>query len=336
MLKHISHLLPAELYERLCRLPETVLAGLEELRIREDRPLELVGKEKSGFMTEDGAWTDQPSEAYRPGTETCRKVLGKATGHSLYAMEEELKKGYITVTGGHRIGLAGRTVLEHGEVKAIRDVGAFNIRIAREAVGAADKLAPQLADPLRRTIHSTLLIGPPRMGKTTLLRDLARIVSAGAWSGAGQAGWPGRRVAIVDERSEIAACIKGIPVFNVGPRTDVMDACPKAEGMMMMIRSMSPEVIMADEIGRAEDAAAIREAAHAGVAVVATAHASSLEDARGRPVLRELLQEGAFARCVILSRSGSGFHAETVPLRHSAPTAREPTAAAWADKRPGL
>ncbi|ASS65029.1 MULTISPECIES: stage III sporulation protein AA [unclassified Paenibacillus] len=327
MLKLISHLLPPELYERLRRLPDSVHAGLEEIRIREERPLEIVSQGRSGFLTEDGGWSSNPQQAFRPSGELCRKLLGRLTGHSLYAMEEELRKGYITVTGGHRVGLAGRTVLERGDVKAIRDIGGFNIRIAREAVGAADKLAQQLADPARRSIHSTLLIGPPRMGKTTMLRDLARIVSSGKWPDPAMAGWPGRRVAIVDERSEIAASVKGVPSFDVGPRTDVMDACPKAEGMMMMLRSMSPEVIMADEIGRAEDAAAVREAAHSGVAVVATAHASSLEEARGRPILRELLHDGAFSRCVILGRSRNGFEARVVALQHAAPTAREPTGA---------
>ncbi|SDR89348.1 stage III sporulation protein AA [Paenibacillaceae bacterium GAS479] len=326
MLKVIAHLLPPELYERISLLPHSLQTGLEEVRVREERPLELVSLGKSGFLTDRGDWSDAPQQAFKPSAELCRKLLGRLTGHSLYAMEEELKKGYITVTGGHRVGLAGRTVLEHGEVKAIRDIGGFNIRIAREAVGAADRLAPQLADSSRRTILSTLIIGPPRMGKTTMLRDLARIVSSGAWKDPAQAGWPGRRVAIVDERSEIAASVKGVPSFDVGPRTDVMDACPKAEGMMMMLRSMSPEVIMADEIGRTEDAVAVREAAHAGVAVVATAHASSLEEAKGRPILRELLMEGTFSRCVILSRGNSGFMAQAIALRHSQPTAREPTA----------
>lgn len=348
MLKPISHLLPAELKERLERLPDPVLNALEEVRIRENRPLELVSGGRSGFLSLQGAWTDNPDQSYRPDAELCRRMLGKLTGHSLYAVEEELKKGYITVTGGHRIGLAGRTVLEGGEVKAIRDIGGFNLRIARESVGAAEGIVAGLGDDRRKSIHSTLLIGPPRSGKTTLLRDLVRIVSYGSWRGPGQTDWPGRRVAVVDERSEIAASVKGIPSFDIGPRTDVMDACPKAEGLMMMLRSMSPEVIAADEIGRAEDAAALREAAHSGVAVLATAHASSLEEAKGRPILRELLAEGAFSRCVVLGRERTGFRTRIIQLgdtasglaassmavnpipeaqRRAAPTAREPTAA---------
>jgi stage III sporulation protein AA len=135
-------------------------------------------------------------------------------------------------------------------------------------------------------------------------------------------------VGIVDERSEIAACLRGVPTFNVGPRTDVMDACPKAEGMMMMLRSMSPEVMIVDEIGREEDADAILDASHAGVSVIATAHAKDAEEARGRPALRRLLEAGAFALVVELKRTETGLSGKVVqasPLK--APAAREPTPA---------
>ncbi|AJY77266.1 stage III sporulation protein AA [Paenibacillus beijingensis] len=330
MLTKVAHLLPAELTALLERMPEAAKQELEEIRIREHRPLEIVSGGRSWFAEDDGTLTAQPQLAYKPSHNLCRKLLEKLTNHSLYAMEEELKRGFITVAGGHRIGLAGRTVLEGGSVRAIRDIGGFNVRIAREVIGAADRLLPKLADRPKRNIASTLLIAPPRMGKTTLLRDLARSVSAGLWGSAEMAHWPGRKVGIVDERSEIAASVRGVPTFDVGPRTDVMDACPKAEGMMMLLRSMSPEVLMADEIGRAEDVQAIREAGHAGVAVVVTAHAHNLDDARGRPILRALLEEGMFQFAVVLSRgTGTGFLTSVIPLRGAAagiPAAREPTA----------
>ncbi len=126
-----------------------------------------------------------------------------------------------------------------------------------------------------RSIHHTLIISPPQQGKTTLIRDLARLISRGEW-GANNVSTSGKKVGVVDERSELAACVKGVPRFDLGPRTDVMDGCPKAEGMMMMIRSLSPDVLIVDEIGRPEDADAIHEAVHTGIRVVATAHGAEL------------------------------------------------------------
>jgi stage III sporulation protein AA len=306
-------LLPMELQHIIQRIPADVQVKLEEIRIREGRPLEIVYAECSGFADAEGKLRYTPDGAFRPSADLCRKLLEKITNHSLYAMEEELRRGYITVAGGHRIGLAGRTVLEAGKVRGIRDVGGFNVRIAREVVGAADGLLPKLLDKPRKTLFSTLILGPPQQGKTTLIRDLARAASSGEWQHP-EAAWSGRKVGIVDERSEIAACVRGVPTFDVGPRTDVLDACPKAEGMMMMLRSMSPEILVVDEIGRQEDAEAIREASHAGVAVLATAHAYDLEDARGRPNLRNLIEEGAFVRCAVIRRSkdGMSFQLETI------------------------
>ncbi|XEC92856.1 stage III sporulation protein AA [Paenibacillus tarimensis] len=327
MLTRILHLLPMELRAVLERLPEHVRDRLEEIRVREGRPLEVNSEGMSRFVCEDGSLNGHSHHAYKPDGTTCRKLLERITNHSLYAMEEELKRGYITVEGGHRIGLAGRTVLENGTVRGIREVGGFNIRIAREVRGAADRLLGKLLDRERKTLKPTLILGPPQQGKTTIVRDLARSVSYGRWQHEAAAHWPGRKVGIVDERSEIAACCKGIPSFDVGPRTDVMDACPKADGMMMLLRSMSPEMLVVDEIGRQEDASAIREARHAGVTVIATAHAFDLQDAKGRPVLRELLGEGVFEAAAIIRRSATDTAFQIVHLNAGtgAPAAREPT-----------
>ncbi|WP_341278269.1 stage III sporulation protein AA [Paenibacillus sp. FSL H8-0537] len=307
MLSRITHLLPLELKAILERLPAEVQEQLEEIRIREGRPLEIGMAGQSRFAANDGTLLTQAGGAYKPTADLCRKLLERMTNYSLYAMEEELRRGFITVAGGHRVGLAGRTVLDNGSVRGIREIGAFNIRIAREVPGSATPLMPKLLDRSRKTIRSTLVLAPPQQGKTTLVRDIARSVSYGLWGGGDAASWPGKKVAIVDERSEIAACVRGIPTFDIGPRSDVMDACPKAEGMMMLLRSMSPDVIIADEIGRPEDGEAIREASHAGVSVIATAHAYDAEDARGRPVLRSLLEEGAFSLIVELRRTPSGI-----------------------------
>ncbi|MDQ0111646.1 stage III sporulation protein AA [Paenibacillus harenae] len=335
MLARVIHLLPLELKSLLERLPTGAKEQLEEIRIREGRPLEVGFRGQSRFVASDGSLRQAADDTYKPSADLCRKLLERITNYSLYAMEEELRRGFITVTGGHRIGLAGRTILDGGSVRGIRDIGAFNIRIAREVVGASVHLLPKLVDRSRKTLHSTLILAPPQQGKTTLVRDIARSVSYGYWQQADADGWQGRKVGIVDERSEIAACMRGIPTFDIGPRTDVMDACPKAEGMMMLLRSMSPEVIIADEIGRPEDGEAIREASHAGVSVVATAHAYDLQDARGRPVLQKLLDEGTFAYVVELKRTAEGIMHRVVAssgLRHDA---REP-AVAFSRRESGL
>lgn len=301
-LESVLSLLPLPLRQAVAQMPAAVKSRTEELRIREGRPLEVVYGGQYGFIRQDGVVDMRAEGACVATGEDCAKLLELLTRHSLYSFEEELKRGFITVEGGHRVGLAGRTVLEDSKVRLIRNVSGFNIRIAREVKGCGSKVLPRILDPGERTVHHTLVISPPGHGKTTLIRDLARMISAGEWPEPGFGG--GRKVGIVDERSEIAACERGVPRFEVGPRTDVMDGCPKAEGMIMMIRSMSPEVLVVDEIGRPEDARAVHEAVHAGIRIIATAHGSSREDAMLRPVLRELMQGGVFKRFVVLHNRG--------------------------------
>jgi stage III sporulation protein AA len=304
MLDSIGTILPQSLKLLLSQLSQEVQAGLEEIRVREERPLEVCFAGSYAFIGERGQLVQDETQAYKPGFADCRALLEMLTNHSLYTFEEQLKRGYITIAGGHRVGLAGRTVLELGQVKQIRDVSSFNIRIARDVQGTGKPILPYLFDPKTQNVHHTLVLSPPQQGKTTLIRDLARMISKGDWglSVGSNANPRGLKVAIVDERSELAACVKGVPGFDLGPRTDVMDGCPKAEGMMMMIRSLSPEVLVVDEIGRPEDAMAIYEAMHAGIRVIATAHAADRKDAARRPVLKELITEGLFTRIVVLGR----------------------------------
>jgi stage III sporulation protein AA len=298
MYASIEYILPKAVQTALALLPTAIKAVLEEIRIRENRPLEIVYNGRYAFVSAKGDLCVQSSEAIHPTRAECGKLLDLLTNHSVYSYEEELKRGFIAIAGGHRVGLAGRTVLEHGHVKFIRDVSSFNIRIAREVLDCGRKILPALLDPLHSSVHHTLVISPPQKGKTTLIRDLARLISYGYWPAI--TSWRGLKVGIVDERSELAACIRGVPTFDVGPRTDVLDGCPKAEGMMMMIRSMSPDVLVVDEIGRREDAEAIHEAVHAGIRIIATAHGKDLNDIRSRPVLRQLVADEVFTRYVVL------------------------------------
>lgn len=304
-------LFPEPIRTILGRMPPAQLDKVEEVRIREGRPLEINAGNTYHFLTAEGAMTGKPEEAYIPQKEVTHRLLDLISNHSLYTLEEELRKGFITIPGGHRIGLAGRTVLSGGRVEYLRDINGFNVRVAREVEGIADPVLPYLVDMNSGQVLHTLILSPPQQGKTTLLRDLARQISSGTKLTSGndmrQGIRPRLKVGIVDERSEIAGSYKGVPGFDVGPRTDVMDGCPKAEGMMMMLRSMSPDVLIVDEIGRPEDAEAVMEALHAGVSVIATAHGRDLAELSARPALRTLITEQMFQRYVLLQRTSRGM-----------------------------
>lgn len=280
-MEEILRILPGHIRTFINELPEGQIKELEEIRIRIERPIEIIARGRPFFLP----YVVKPDDA--------QKLLNKISNFSIYTLEEELRRGYITIPGGHRIGLAGKVILENGTVKAIRDVSSFNIRVAREKVGIADHLIPQIYDG--GWLH-TMIIGPPQTGKTTLLRDIGRIISQG------RENIPSRKVGIVDERSEIAGSVHGVPQLTFGPRVDVLDACPKAEGMMMMIRSMSPEVLIVDEIGRKEDCEAVLEAVNAGITLIITTHGHSLTEVRNRPILQPVLEMGIFERFIELGR----------------------------------
>jgi len=268
--------------------------GLEEIRIRLTRPLCIVTDAGDFFLQPNGEPTTAVELAYQVTRDDIDRMMQLISRSSVYAFAEELRRGYITVPGGHRIGIAGRTVL-NGDIKTIKDVTSFNVRIAHEICGAADQVMPFLIRGDSRFVPSTLIISPPRCGKTTLLRDIARQISDGVKGCACQVG-------IVDERSEIAACYQGVPQHDVGCRTDVLDGCPKAQGMLMLIRSMSPDVIITDEIGGCDDARAIQDARNAGVSVLASAHAANLDELNARPVFRHIVELGIFRYIIQLSR----------------------------------
>ncbi|UII54809.1 stage III sporulation protein AA [Cytobacillus spongiae] len=279
----IRTFLPKHIAEILKKIPPVQALGVEEIRLRINRPIEITMNGSPQFLS----YIFQPEDAIQ--------LMNKVSHFSIYTMEEELKRGYVTIAGGHRVGLAGKVILENGMVKAIRDLSSFNIRIAREKIGIAEGIIPYLYNA---GYKHTMIIGPPQTGKTTLLRDMARIIS----SGDERKGRKAAKVGIVDERSEIAGCLNGIPQLTFGPRVDVLDSCPKAEGMMMMIRSMSPDVLIVDEIGRKEDGEAIMEAVNAGITLMMTTHGTSIEDVKKRPTLKPLIEIGIFERYIELSR----------------------------------
>lgn len=282
-MESILALLPKTISGKIQELPTPIQDSLEEIRIRISRPLEVIARNEPLFLP------------YIVKEEDAEQFMNRIANHSFYTLDEELKKGYITVDGGHRVGLAGKVILENGYVKAIRNLSSFNIRIAKEKIGVAENFIPYL---YQNRWHHTMIIGPPQTGKTTYLRDIARLISTGLKD----KHIPPMKVGIVDERSEIAGCVRGVPQLQFGPRVDILDACPKAEGMMMMIRSMSPDVLIVDEIGREEDSTAIMEAINAGIILVMTTHGNSLEEIQKRPILKEILQLEVFERYIELSR----------------------------------
>jgi stage III sporulation protein AA len=287
--------LPVNIQRMIRGIPSNLRQDLEEIRIREDRPLMVHSRGRDYFVSSDGSVSSYSESAYLATGQDTRNILQLISDYSIYAFDEEIRNGYITLRGGHRVGMAGKIVLDNGKIKTMKHINSFNIRVSREVPGSADKMLPYVLSG--KEVQHTLVLSPPQMGKTTLLRDIARKLSSGF------PGFRGVKVGIVDERSEIAGCWQGIPQRDVGIRTDVLDGCPKAAGIMMMIRSMSPMVIVTDEIGRLEDAAAIEEALNAGITIIASAHASDLQDAMARPFLSQLLNSRIFDRIAVLGNS---------------------------------
>ncbi|WP_144460234.1 stage III sporulation protein AA [Siminovitchia fortis] len=283
-MENIIRILPTEISKLINVLPDETKDGIEEIRLRVNRQVEVTAREVTSCLPY--LFTQSDAE----------QLISNLAGHSFYTLDEELRRGYITIEGGHRIGLAGKAILEEGRVKALRHLASFNIRVAREKIGAAERFIPFIYN---EGWKHTMIIGPPQTGKTTLLRDLARIVSTGCPKNR----IPAMKAGIVDERSEIAGCMHGIPQLQFGTRVDVLDACPKAEGMMMMIRALSPDVLIVDEIGRREDKEAIMEAVNAGITLMMTTHGNGLEEIIKRPLLREIIEQQVFQRFIELSRN---------------------------------
>lgn len=262
---------------------------IQEIRIRSQKPILIYSKYGESIIN------------YSPSKEDLKSMIQKMLNYSLYAYEEDIRQGFITIKGGHRVGIAGECVMEKGEVKTIRNISSLNIRICREIKGCSDKVVKYIASENR--IYNTIIISPPKCGKTTILRDIARNIS----NGIEVLGFKGRKVVVIDERSEIGACHFGIPQNDLGIRTDVLDNCLKREGLIMAIRSLSPEVLICDEIGTKGDIDALMMAFNSGVNIITTIHGFSIEDLYKRKVFGDLLNNEILERAIILSnKNGVG------------------------------
>lgn len=245
---------------------------LRELRVRAGRPTVFCTMSRTVPL----AWKPDQRQV-----ETLAEALSE---HSLYARSQETRQGYVTLRGGHRMGLCG-----HVTPKGLADIGSLCIRIAGQW--------PDCSLPLLPYADNLLLIGPPGSGKTTLLRDLARQLSSGRTA---------RQVALIDERGELAACVHGVPQLDVGEACDVLDGCPKPQAIGWLIRSMVPQTIITDELGSAEDAAALLDALACGASVIASCHGTSLNEAANRPALAGLMARRVFQHYAVLSPEGGG------------------------------
>jgi len=302
-----AELLPQRLRRLALALPEHRKERAEELRLRTQRPMTVLTDE--GELSVAAADRDALVTAA-----DLEQMIASLTEYSRYASMETLRRGYLAVRGGFRLGVCGSVVLRDGAPYNLKDFSGLALRIVRERIGLAAEVTEKLFDE-RGAFLSTLILSPPGGGKTTLLRDAIRCLSLGSEA------HPALRVAVIDERSEIAVSCGGCAQTELGPHTDVLDGCPKAIGIPMVLRAMNPQVIAVDEITAAPDIAAICAAAHCGVGLLATIHADGTDELRRKPLYRALLEEGVFRRAVVIERKDGARRYLTETLECCAPPA---------------
>lgn len=271
---------------------------LNEIRIRTDKLLIIKYSGEEYYVNKKGflqlldkelikKYYQRECELVKCGKEDVCEVLEYACEYSVYAYEDEIRQGFITIKGGHRIGVVGKSVFEDNQLKTIDNISGLNIRVAHEVKGCSDGVMNYLYNNLFDRYYNTLIIAPPGAGKTTLLRDIIRNMSFS------------HNVGVVDERSEIAACYEGAMQNDLGVKCDVLDGCNKSEGMLILLRSMSPDIIAVDEIGTKKDIEAIKYLSNCGCSLIATIHGTSIEDVKNRNI-GTIIKDNIFERYIII------------------------------------
>ena len=283
---------PTSIRERMRKLD---WKGLEEIRVRIGWPVELIYDNRNEWLGNYECMMDR---------RRLDEMLNYITNYSIYAMEEEIRQGYITYAGGHRIGLTGHATYEaltpdmEPQITSIVDIGGLNIRIAHEKKDCAKDIVPFLRN--EDSIYNTIIFAPPGVGKTTYLRDLIRILASD------DKKYKAKKICVVDERSEIAACYNGKPQNDLGQRCDILDACPKSVGMKMVLRTMSPDIIAVDEIGKKEEFFILEQMRCSGVKILGTMHAGSYEELQRNPMIKSAVETQSIERFVELYKLTDG------------------------------
>lgn len=248
------------------KIPESFFEDIQEIRLRVNRPAAVSMNNSIRYITNEGQLTYNPDTGVKVSAEDVKRTFEAVCQYSVHSFQREIADGFVTVRGGHRVGVCGTSVIHSDVIENVKNISSLNFRIAREVTGCADELCNIAFGNGRRSLCSLLLAGPPSSGKTTMLRDMARILGKSC------------KTAVIDERGELAAVWNGSSQNDVGINTDVFDGYDKPRGIMTALRVMSPQIIICDEIGSENDLKAIRAASDSGVYTAASIHASSMDE----------------------------------------------------------
>ncbi len=288
--EELKKYLPEAVYNAINGIDEDIAGAVEEVRLRLSKPLMVYTGDNGYCVSENGVLSE--NDGMIINEDYIEQAFSAITGKSAYAYEDEISNGFLTLSCGIRAGLAGSAILSNGCVKTYKSISGINFRIPREILGISKKLLPYISK--ERRLINTLIISAPKLGKTTLVRDISRCAGDGIYLNP-------CKVSLIDERQELAASLYGRPLFDVGRQTDVLSNIKKHTGVFMALRSLSPDVIMTDEIGKSEDLEALREIANSGVVMITTAHAPNLSCLLQRLFFQKIFKERLFCAYVVLS-----------------------------------